>query len=227
MPPSPDRRETAGDPDAQARRLAGESLAAADPTGWFERLYTAAAEGAAVVPWDRGHPQPLLVEWVEANRSSSRSGRALVVGSGLGDDAEYVAGLGYDTVAFDISETAIRGARSRYPDSAVDYVTADLLEPPAEWSRAFDLVVESLTVQSLPPETHPTAVANVAGFVAPGGVLLVIAFAAGAPFEGPPWPLTRAEIDSFAATGLTTARVEDLPHPEDPDVHRWRAEYRR
>src|SRR5262245_58674519 len=100
MPPSADRDETAADPDAQARRLAGESLAANDPTGWFERLYAAAEDGGAAVPWDRGHAHPLLIEWAEATRPDGHGNRALVVGSGLGDDAELVAGFGYDTVAF-------------------------------------------------------------------------------------------------------------------------------
>src|SRR5919106_1905301 len=175
MPPSADRHEAAVDPDEQARRLAGESLADADPTGWFERLYTAAAEGEAAVPWERVHAHPLLIGWGEATRPDGRGNRALVVGSGLGDDAELVAGLGYDTVAFDISETAVRTARSRYPDSAVDYVTADLLEPPSTWTEAYDLVVESQTVQSLPPEAHLAAIDNVGRFVAPGGLLVVIA----------------------------------------------------
>ncbi|MGH3455047.1 MAG: class I SAM-dependent methyltransferase [Nocardioidaceae bacterium] len=217
---------TAPDPDEQARRFAGESLAAADPTGWFERLYTAAAEGEAVVPWDRGQPQPLLVEWSEATRPDGPGKRALVVGCGLGDDAEHVAGLGFDTVAFDVAEAAVHGARARYPDSVVDYRTADLLHPPAKWTGAFDLVVESLTVQSLPPEAHSAAIANVSGFVAPEGVLLVISFAKGEPFEGPPWPLDRAEIDAFAGAELAASRVEQIPHPDDSQVHRWRAEFR-
>jgi 2-polyprenyl-3-methyl-5-hydroxy-6-metoxy-1,4-benzoquinol methylase len=49
------------------------------------------------------------------------------VGCGLGADAEYLASLGFDTVGFDISETAIRLARERFPGSAVRYVSADLL----------------------------------------------------------------------------------------------------
>jgi SAM-dependent methyltransferase len=227
MPPSADRHEAATDPDEQARRFAGESLADADPTGWFERLYNAAAEGGATVPWDRGHAHPLLIEWSEATRPDGRGKRALVVGSGLGDDAELVAGFGYDTVAFDISETAVRTARSRYPDSAVDYVTADLLEPPSAWTEACDLVVECQTVQSLPPEAHLAAIANVGRFVAPGGLLLVIALGEVEPFEGPPWPLTRSEIDAFAAGGLSAVRVEDLSHQDNPGLHRWRAEFRR
>ena len=31
----------------------------ADPTGWFERLYEAAARGERIVPWDRGGPNPV------------------------------------------------------------------------------------------------------------------------------------------------------------------------
>jgi hypothetical protein len=57
------------DPDAYTRELAAASLAEDDPTGWFERLYTEAARGEAVVPWDRGSPHQLLAaarEEVEA-----------------------------------------------------------------------------------------------------------------------------------------------------------------
>lgn len=218
---------TVPDPEEHARRFAGEALANADPTGWFERLYSAAADGDAVVPWDRGHAHPLLIEWAEATRPDGRGKRALVVGCGLGDDTELLAGLGYDTVGFDISETAIQTARSRYPDSAVDYLTADLLDPPADWIQAYDLVVESQTVQALPPEAHPAATAQVGRFVASGGRLLVIALGAGAPFEGPPWPLTREEIDAFAGAELSVVGVEELSHPENPGLGRWRAEFRR
>ncbi|HEU0286329.1 MAG TPA: class I SAM-dependent methyltransferase [Nocardioidaceae bacterium] len=215
------------EPEEQARRFAGESLAAADPTGWFERLYSAAAEGGAVVPWDRGHAHPLLLEWGEATRPDGRGQRALVVGCGLGDDTELLAGFGYDTVGFDISETAIHTARSRYPDSDVDYLTADLLDPPADWTEAYDLVVESQTVQSLPPDAHLAAIAQVGRFVAPGGRLMVIALGAGESFEGPPWPLRRDEIDAFAGAELSVVRIEELPHPDNPGLGRWRAEFRR
>ena len=56
---------TGEDPDKDARRLSGEALRAGDATGWFERLYAEAADGQAIVPWDRRAPHPLLVEWIE------------------------------------------------------------------------------------------------------------------------------------------------------------------
>jgi hypothetical protein len=198
-----------------------------DPTGWFERLYAAAEQGDAVVPWDRGAPNRLLVQWAD-ERALDGAGRcAVVVGFGMGDDAEYVAELGFDTVAFDVAATAARLARRRFPGSVVRYVTADLLDPPAEWHHAFDLVVESITVQALPPALHAEAAARVAELVAPGGTLLVISGArdeADGPVDGPPWPLTRAEIEAFGVGGLEPVRIEDL---REPGVRRWLAEYRR
>jgi SAM-dependent methyltransferase len=218
------RRHTSAD------RLAAESLALQDPTGWFERLYAAAEDGTAVVPWDRGAPHPMLVQWVHTRPVEGDGRRALVVGSGLGADAEYVAGLGFDTVAFDISVTAVRAARRRFPDSAVQYLPADLLDPPAHWREAFDLVVESLTVQSLPDPPRRQAIARVRDMVRPGGTLIVIASARDeedGPIDGPPWPLTRAEIDAFATGGLQPVRIEDIRDGAQRGPRRWRAEFRR
>jgi protein-L-isoaspartate O-methyltransferase len=218
------------DPDENTRRLAAESLAEDDPTGWFERLYAEAEGGAAVVPWDREAPQQLLIGWAEARRPTG-DGRALVVGAGYGRDAEYVQGLGFATVAFDVSPTAVEATRRRFPDSAVEYVTADLLDLPDAWRQGFDLVVESLTVQALPPALHDRAIAAVRATVAPGGTLVVIASGqpAGTAVEGPPWPLTPDEVEAFAGDGLVTVRLErvgDAAAPADP-TWVWRSELRR
>jgi SAM-dependent methyltransferase len=202
--------------------------AGADPTGWFEQLYAAAEHGEAAVPWDRGgRPNPVLERWAQERRLEGRGRRALVVGSGFGDDAEYVAALGFDTVAFDVSPTAVKLARRRFPRSRVEYVVADLLDPPAEWRRAFDLVVESLTAQSLPDPPRRDAIAQIAGMVAPGGALIVIAAIHDeSDGPGPPWPLTRAEIEAFASGGLRPVRI-DAVDAAQPGERRWQAEFTR
>lgn len=218
------------DPDEHARALAGEAIAGDDPTSWFERLYSSAEEGEAVVPWDRGAPHPLFAQWVQERRPEGAGRRALVVGAGLGADAELVAELGFDTVAFDVSPTAVRMARERFPDSPVNYTVADLLDAPAEWRRTFDLVVEIITVQALPRAVRGKATAAVTEFVAAGGTLLVIGRALGEredPTAGPPWPLTRADLEAFAGRGLEVRRIEAIPVPDEPNAHRWRAEFRR
>lgn len=200
--------------DAEARRRAEAALAAGDPTGWFEPLYAAAEAGEAVVPWFRGEPSAELAAWVAGQRAGDRS--ALVVGCGLGDDAELLAGAGFRTSAFDVSPSAIKAVLHRFPDTRVAYRTADLLDPPPEWHHAFDVVVEILTVQAMPKTVRDAAIASVSGFLAPGGTLLVGAVAEEsidlATWSGPPWPLNRAELASFARDGVTavsTDRVRD------------------
>lgn len=220
------------DPDIETRRLARESLRQDDPTGWFERLYSAASNGAAVVPWDRGTAHPLLTDWVETARPEGAGKQALVVGAGTGWDTELMADLGYETTAFDISPTAVETAQRKHPDSKAKYQVADLLKPPAEWHGAFDLVVEIFTVQALPIALQAEATEWVSDFVGAGGTLLVIAAARDDDtpddaVEGPPWPLTRAAIDAFATPDLRLIQLDRLPGPSDPTAYRWRAEFLR
>lgn len=205
----------------EADILAARAIAANDPTGWFERLYAAGRAGEVTMPWDRESPRPPLVDWVRDRGITGGGRRALVIACGLGADSEYLSRLGFDTDAFDISETAIRTALDRYPDSPVRYRVADMFNPPAEWVSAFDLVVEIFTVQALPRDMRPQSIHAVRRFVAPAGTLLVIAAKQpdGADLdEGPPWPLTRLDIEAFAADDMSMVSLEELP-----DTH-WRAE---
>jgi SAM-dependent methyltransferase len=216
---------------ARAGKLAAELGAASDATSWFELLYQAAARSEATIPWASLAPNPHLVQWATA-RSLRGTGRtALVVGCGFGDDAEFIASLGFNVVAFDISPTAIDCARSRFPGSCVDYTPGDLLNPPASWLGAFDLVVEIYTIQPLHGTARTTALAMLPRLVAPGGTLLIIAHATeeSAPERDPssfPWPLTRAEVDS-AASLLHPIKIELLRNGETPPTHYWRAEFNR
>jgi SAM-dependent methyltransferase len=212
-----------------ARRLAAEAISGGEPTGWFERIYAAAAAGQSVVPWDRGMPHRLLTEWaadtgLSGRREDGRRSAAVVVGCGLGDDAEFVEGLGFAVTAFDISPTAVQGARQRFPGSAVRYQVADLLQLPGDWRLSFDLVVESMTLQALPDPPRAAAIAQVGTLVAPGGTLLVIARGRepDEPDDGPPWALTSDEIEALTEPGLRVVSTEDL-RDTDPPARRWRA----
>lgn len=219
---------TSPDPAAETRRLAAQA-SDQDPTGWFEQLYLSARSGAAAIPWDRGGPHPLLAAWTAEHALDGHGRSAVVVGCGLGSDAEYLAALGFATTAFDISPTAVASARERHPGSRVDYTTADLLELRADWRGGFDFVFESLTVQSLPVGLHQRAIESVRSLVAPGGTLLVIAGARAAESEavGPPWLLTRPEVEAFSGGELHTQQIEELPDRDNPAVRRWRVELRR
>jgi SAM-dependent methyltransferase len=213
----------------RARQLAAEAAVSGDETGWFETLYSEAEAGVSVVPWADDGPNPQLVEWLADWDGTGL--RALVVGCGLGYDAEFLAGRGFEVTAFDIAPTAVAAARRAHPESAVDYVTADLLDLPAAWTAAFDLVVEIYTVQPLYGPVRERALAALHKPVVPGGTLLVIARATNEvnPERDPgamPWPLTPGEL--MAAGGpLEVRRVEQFPDEKVPPKLRWRAEFRR
>jgi SAM-dependent methyltransferase len=209
----------------RADDLSAQAIAAGKPTAWFDQLYAEGRRGEVPLPWDRGQPNPPFVEWVREQSVTGAGRRAVVVGCSLGQDSEYVGELGFDTTAFDVSPTAVSLVRERFPESPVHYEVANLLDLPARWRQAFDLVVEIYTVQAMPAAERAAATASVAGLVAPGGTLFVIASARadGAALPpGPPWPLDRAELDDFAGGGLTPVRVA-LTGPPPPV---WRAEFR-
>ena len=190
----------------------------------FEAIYAGAEAGTAEPPWDYGAPRPQLVEWTEAQNLTGGGREALVVGCGYGADAEFLAELGFRTTGFDFAPTAVAGARRKHPATEVTYLVADVLDLPREWQGMFDLVVESLTVQSMPPGQHTVAARNIAALVAPEGTLLVLATARedGSEVKGPPWPLTSAELEVFADGHLVMSRLERIESGSW-----WRAELSR
>ena len=188
---------------AKAREITHKHLNLGDPLGWSEELYSEAGEDTSIIPWADLTPNPNLIAWLNQHGSVD-SGLALKVGSGLGDDAEELARRGFATTAFDISESAVVQSRVRFPDSSVEYVVADLFSAPATWRGRFDLVLESYTLQVLPPDLRSEAIECICSFVAPGGTLLVIA--RGREQDEPegkmPWPLTKEELSVFRIHGL-------------------------
>jgi SAM-dependent methyltransferase len=213
----------------RARELAAEYAGKGDPTGWFEVLYKEAEEGKSLVPWaDRG-ANPGLLEFWSTHPQATDGKKALVIACGLGDDAEQLSAWGFDTTAFDISETAIRGARNRFIKSRVKFGVADLFQPPGEWQRAFDFVFEANTVQALPVTLRAQAIHKIASFVRPGGMLLAIVRGReeNEPADELPWPLTRAEMNEFVRAGLTEESFEEYFDNEDPPARRFRVLYTR
>ncbi|HEY6905511.1 MAG TPA: methyltransferase domain-containing protein, partial [Candidatus Acidoferrales bacterium] len=137
---------------ARARELAAEYIRKGDPLGWFEALYQEAKRGEAAVPWDDFEPNPRLLDFWKEHAYETAGKRALVIGSGFGDDAEQLVAWGFKTTGFDVSKTATEWAKKRFPKTQVEYVVADLFDPPANWLQSFDFVLEIYTVQSFPAE---------------------------------------------------------------------------
>ena len=214
----------------RVKAVAEGFLSRGQATGWFEELYKSAGGDADAIPWADRSPNPNLVAWLDRAKVTM-SGRALVVGCGLGDDAEELSRRGWKVTAFDISPTAIGWCKQRFPASKVEYVAADLLDPPKQWNRAFDFVFESYTLQAVPPEVRERMVPRVGELVAPGGTLLIICRARDENEEQAslPWPLPKSALSPLVKQcGLTERAFEDfLDEQDDPPARRFRAVYQR
>ncbi|GER90117.1 methyltransferase type 12 [Dictyobacter vulcani] len=214
---------------AKARQLAQDFLQRDDRTGWFELLYADAEENEEHIPWGDMMSNPGLVDWLEQKNMQGNGRRALVVGCGLGDDAEELSRRGFSVLAFDIAPSAVAWCKQRFPTSSVEYVVADVLQTPVEWQHSFDFIFEAYTLQVLPPGLRAKAMANIANLLGADGTLLVICRGR-APEDHPglmPWPLTRDELNTFLATGLHQIQFEDYQDQEQPPTRRFRIQYTR
>ena len=89
----------------------------------LERLYR-----ERNIPWDLGKPYKQLVDYVNENSSC----RALDVGCGTGTDAIFLAQNGFNVSAIDISEEAIKVAKSqaRKIGVSIDFNVGNVLDMP-------------------------------------------------------------------------------------------------
>ena len=214
---------------AKARQLAQEFAQRGDATGWFEILYAQAQGNQQAIHWADMEANPNLVHWLDRQDVEGKGKLALVVGCGLGDDAEELAHRGFEVVAFDIAPTAIAWCRKRFPHSPVEYVVADVFDPPSAWQGGFDFVLEAYTLQVLPADVRSKAIACIAGLLATEGTLLVICRGRSAeePPGNLPWPLTTEELEVFKGAGLQQVQFEDYFDQEEPPKRRFRVEYQR
>lgn len=212
-----------------AKDLAMDHIENNDPTGWFEKLYSQAGADAGMIPWAEGKVNPSLAEWMGRRVETFKGKSALVVGCGLGDDAEYLSGVGMVVSAFDISSSAVGWCRKRFPQTKVNFFIGDLLDLATAPFARYDFVFEAYTLQALPEKTRNVAKHNLPHLLKAGGTLLVVCQGRDEtePLRSLPWPLLKEELMDLQSEGLQLLQFEDFFDREDPPVRRFRLEYRR
>jgi len=226
------------DVDFQKRREAGRKRLdemdknfledGSDREQFFTAVYAQANGDEAAIPWADMEAKQYLKDWLTNNKPNK--GKAIDIGCGLGDNAEAISSAGYKTIGFDFSQDAIDWAKKRFHKTSVQYVAADLMSLPEEWSAKFDFVHESYTLQSIPPDTLAKTIPATASLVAPGGRLLVYTRIRndGKSAEGPPWPLEISKAMSFEKHGLELASRNDfVVRRHDREVPHVLCEWRR
>jgi ubiquinone/menaquinone biosynthesis C-methylase UbiE len=186
--------------------LAKDYCQQGNPAGWFEEIYAQANQNPHKIPWANLTPNPYLMAWLKEYQHLGDKPKALVIGCGLGDDAEILQKSGFNVTAFDVSATAINWCQQRFPDSQVNYLTADLFNLPMDWGNQFDLVWECRTIQSLPVNVREDVIKAISSVVKSSGILLLVTHLNDNDItssSSPPWALNEIELNLFSNFGLT------------------------
>jgi len=155
--------------------------------------------------WDIGRPQPAVVRLVERGRIS---GRVLDAGCGTGENAIYLAGLGYQVVGVDFAGAAIARARAKAEDRgvAVEFIVGDALRL-GSLGRTFATALDVGLFHSLRPERRVDYAASLAGVVAPGGFAHLLCWSWRNPFGYGPERIRRTDVRRAFGRGWV---IEDL-----------------
>lgn len=145
-----------------------------DSTYWEDHWRRAGLDRARPLPADPGPANPYLA----AELAGLPAGTALDTGCGTGTEVRWLVERGWDVTGADISPTALAIA-SRRVEAPGATGTVELLEVDASrWTpgRVWDLV---LTGYAHPDSGQLAFYERIAGWVAPGGTVLVVAHGRG------------------------------------------------
>jgi SAM-dependent methyltransferase len=206
-----------------------------DPQQQFESIYrTQQPDGSplAGAGWDIGEPQPMLVE---LDRRGAITGTVLDAGCGTGDNALYLARLGYSVTGLDAAPSAIAHARTKAAQRAltVGFAVADAREL-SEYHDRFDTIIDSGLFHIFSDTDQARYLAALHSAGRDGARLHVLAISDAAPGRRGPRRLTETEMRAAFTDGWLLDDLQRvtmcgaLPgEPHRADIPSWRASARR
>ncbi|WP_069172853.1 class I SAM-dependent methyltransferase [Streptomyces griseus] len=143
---------------------------------WWDAFYE---DRSKPVPFFVAKPDESLASYVD--RGLIRPGRALDLGCGPGRNALYLASLGYEVDAVDLSPGALAWAEERAGEAGagIRFHCGDAFAEDAP-AGPYDLICDSGCFHHLPPHRRVSYLELVERTLVPGGHLALSCFAAGA-----------------------------------------------
>lgn len=158
---------------------------------WDERYLT------GTTGWDRGAPNPALIEWLDTG--ALKPCRVLVPACGRGHEAIELARRGFTVTAVDYSTAALSALQSALTSNGLTatLANADLLTyTPAS---PFDAIYEQTALCALVPASWAAYAQRLHDWLAPGGTLHALFMQTGRD-GGPPFHCELSNMrDLFAA----------------------------
>jgi SAM-dependent methyltransferase len=183
--------------------------------GYWDGLYAGGNDG-----WELGAAAPALEHWLTSGGSFQCGGpemapalpqsadtrpRIAVPGSGRGHDARLLARHGYRVSAFDFAEAAVAEARRLARVEGVDVAVEprDVFTLGRDYAGAFDGVWEYTCFCAIEPGRREEYASVLHTILRPGGLLLACFYPLREGGDGPPFPVSRADIDRVLTDRFT------------------------
>jgi SAM-dependent methyltransferase len=160
------------------------------PTYW-EGLYALRQDG-----WELGEPAPSLQACLASDRSFTPGARIAVPGCGRGHDARLLARHGFAVTGFDFAEAAVTEARrlASREHLAAEFERRDVFTLAKDYAGGFDAVWEYTCFCAIDPARRDAYIQTLAQILKPGGWLLACFFPMRRITAGPPFPVSRGEV---------------------------------
>ena len=172
--------------------------------GYWDSLYAGGDDG-----WELGSPAPALQDWLDAGGKfeapASVRPRVAVPGAGRGHDARLLARHGYRVSAFDFAEAAVAEARRLAQGEGLDVTVEprDVFTLGRDHAVAFDGVWEYTCFCAIDPLRREEYASVLHAILRPGGLLLACFYPLREGEDGPPFPVSRADIDRVLTDRFT------------------------
>lgn len=140
--------------------------------------------------------------------------RILDVGAGSGRDAAWLAKMGHEVVAAELSATFRSAGARLHPDPRIAWICDQLPELASvrALNTSFRVILLSAVWQHVAPADRPAAFRTLAGLLAPGGLLLISLRLGPPDLARDMHPVCVTELRDLAAgSGLAVVREAPLP----------------
>lgn len=157
-------------------------------------------------PWERGELNPAFLAWRASGTLAPC--RILVPGAGKSPEPASLLAAGFDVVALDLAESAVREQQARLGAARAVMGDVTLWQPDA----AFDAIYDQTCLCALPPALWLAYEAQLRRWLRPGGRLFILFMLTGRE-GGPPFDCPLPAMRSlFSAWTWPDALPAPLPH---------------
>ena len=168
------------------------------PAFW-EQLYAGGNDG-----WELGAPAPPLEAWLDSGGTfpaADASARLAVPGCGRGHDARLLARRGYRVWGFDFAQAAVAEARRLAARDRVDvtFEQRDVFTLGREYPGFFDGIWEYTCFCAIDPGRREEYAQVLHAMLRRGGRLLACFYPMREGADGPPFPVSQADIERALA----------------------------